>query len=320
MKQASRSSPLARIFLTLSVLALGVVGTVGVLWYLEKIELPFLSRTKTAPPPPPGTVPILLSVKDIPAYSKITREDLFDAVGKPRLFYLSPKEIEERGLIADFNKIVGRVVSHDVKKGYGFREKDLLPDGTRPGVAGGVPPGKRALVIEATKIQGIHALKAGDHIDLIARIMIDAPRNVDKNLQNVLAVSGDGSPKKLAVVKALVQNGYVVQPVMTRQSPSTSSSLTQGQKTQMKPVQEIVIAVDPKEVAPLTQALGTGAEVTAAYRSAQPNDSDATTITPGTPPPPPVTSIEIIRAGGKRDFAHFAGTKGNSILLHDDDK
>jgi len=311
MRPSSRPSLVGRAILWLGLLTVGVVGTVGVLWSMGKIELPFLSRAKAPFEPPPGTVPVLLSAKEIPAYTRITRDHLFDVNGKPNLFYLPPEEVKHRELFTDINAILNRVTARDIKKGYAFRDKEFLPEGSRAGVAGGVPPGKRALVVEATKIQGIFGLKAGDSFDLVASVHIDPAKANDKVSQALyLANQPGGTAKKHARVNALVQNGYVVQGVSMRQTPTTSASLTQGQKTQMKPVQEIVIAVAPQEVAPLTEALGIGAEILAVYRSGQPGEVQVSVDTPGSPPPLKLYAIEVI-IGHKRDVVLFPQFKQN---------
>jgi Flp pilus assembly protein CpaB len=257
------------------------------------VPIPFLTAARAEFVPPEGTLHVYLTVKEVPAYTRINREHLFDASGKPKLLWLTPEDIEKSGgLLTQRDDILGRVVSHDIRAGYGFTDKDFLPKGTRAGVEGGIPPGKRALVIDASKVHGIHALKLGDHFDLLASVMVEPAKG-----------SGPMAPpaeKKQAVVKALVQNGVVVKPVANR-PPAQGSP----KKNNDKPVEEIVIAVEPEEIASLTAALAVGSDIMAAYRSGHPDDAKlGKDVTPGTPPPVRPTTIEVIQ-GTHREFVSF---------------
>jgi len=110
--------------------------------------------------------------------------------------------------------------------------------------------------------------------------------------------------QKQATVRVVVQNGSIVEPMMTRQIPVANNSLTQGLIVRTKPVQEVVIAVAPSEVARLTEALAVNADISCVPRSGRPDDP-RDSITPelypvspfgGTVPrptaAPPVASVE----------------------------
>ena len=56
--------------------------------------------------------------------------------------------------------------------GEPFIEADFLPKGTLPGVVAGIPPGKRALTLEAGKLKGVDKLQAGDHLDILAAVPV----------------------------------------------------------------------------------------------------------------------------------------------------
>ena len=62
----------------------------------------------------------------------------------------------------------------------------------------------------------------------------------------------------------------MVTPARTRNVPVSSSSLTQGTTTRTVPVQEIVIAVEPEEVALLNEAMDLKYEITCVARSGRP--------------------------------------------------
>ena len=73
-----------------------------------------------------------------------------------------------KGVITDMAKIRGRVTAREKEAPFFFVENDFLPKGTHPGVAGGTPPGKLAITLDASKLRGVHDLKEGDHVDLLA--------------------------------------------------------------------------------------------------------------------------------------------------------
>jgi Flp pilus assembly protein CpaB len=278
----------------------GGVATVIGLW-AAGVDFPFLKQG----PDTRGKVPVPTNPRPIPAYTKITRDDLLvPETGQPRYMYLPPADVKQLGLIIDFSKIVGRVIDHDKPAFFPFLETDFLPTGTRPGIVAAIPPGKRAITVEVTKIQGIHALKAGDRLDILASMAID----MQKVLQHGSAAPGTAGVQsgilaqlKQARVRVLVQNGALISPVHTRVVPLTAPSLTQGSVTRTKPIQEAIIAVDPEEIAPLTEAIAIEANITCVARSGLPDDPGLTSITPsGVDPSENVAVIERI-VGGRRE-------------------
>ncbi len=297
-----RRSWLAPILLGSGLLTAGVGGTLGTLVATGVVPNPFFVKEEKTFQPPEGTVPVLLSVKAIPAYTKVTRDHLFEVTGKPKLFHLTPAEIETRGIYTDFNKILGRVTSHDVKPGYAFREKDFLPEGARDGVAGGTPAGKRAMVLDAAKLQGVHALRANDHVDLIATYPVDVAKPNNKNVIG----EAENAPKKQALVKVLVQDGVVILPVTTRQVPQPKST---SAKPVMMTLQEVVLAVEPTEIAAIGEALGAGAEVMAVFRSGQPGEPVKALPTPGSQPKAPPVRIEVLQGETRQVFTFAKGIR-----------
>ena len=84
-------------------------------------------------PIPKDWVQIPMCARPIPAYTKITRDYLFDPkTGQWASVYLPPKEVP-KGVILDVSKILGRVMAREKPAGYAFKEEDFLPEGTRPG-------------------------------------------------------------------------------------------------------------------------------------------------------------------------------------------
>lgn len=252
-----------------------------------------------------GKVRTLVPARDIPAYAKVTRDDLFDSRRGMFSFVDLDKEFaEDNGVFVTATEIVGRVMARPKRPGYVFTEADFLPKGTRPGMAGGTPAGKRALRIDVDLVRGIIGLNPGDRFDLVAaRTVLPDP------VISAAGVSGEAgkgpafvglyseiagrgargaapSPRKRepeARVDVIVQGGVVVSPIETRLVPVSSTSLTAGQVTSTRPVQEMVIALAPEEVAPLMAALRLESDLTCLARSGRPEDN-ADSLTPGLMP------------------------------------
>ena len=70
----------------------------------------------------------------------------------------------------------------------------------------------------------------------------------------VLASPDTSLLPKRSVVRPLVEDGVVVTPVHIRMAPMSASSLMGGASTRTVPQQEVTIAVEPGEVAPLAEA------------------------------------------------------------------
>ena len=254
--------------------------------------------------PPPGSVAIPSAAKPIPAYTAVKLEHLVDPkTGQIKWLYLPEDGVPDAALRSP-TQIVGRVMKRDKSAGYAFQESEFLPEGTRSGVAGGTPPGKRALTLDTSRIGGIHALQAGDHLDLLASAPIDEKKFRGENAGLLQARNLASSAVGQADVRVIVHDGVIVSPVTTRGIPTTTSSLTEGARTTMTPVQEVVIAVAPEEVAPLNEAFALEMKVMAVARSGHPDDPGAESVTPGSKAPQKTTVTEFI-VGGKRETIVF---------------
>ncbi len=86
----------------------------------------------------------------------------------------------------------------------------------------------------------------------------------------------------------IVQDGVVVAPLETRSMPYTANTLTQGAVQRNRTVNEMAIAIDPSEVAALTEQLAIGAVISCFPRSSHPDDPS------GSPTP----GLEVDRSGG----------------------
>lgn len=226
-----------------------------------------------------GMIAIPTPSRPIPPYTKVTRDYLLDETGKLSLMYLPPNAVTPQ-MYARLDEILGRVTKKAKPTGYVFTEEDFLPKGSRAGLVAAVPPGKRGIRIEADQVMGLYGLNIGDRFDLIATIPIDAQKGakglkIGGAYQEVMTLQAELTNwMKQATVRVLVQNGQLVEPLTTRAVPISTNSLTQGRVTRTKPIQEYVIAVDPQEVALLTQAIAVKAQINAVPRSGQPGDPE----------------------------------------------
>ena len=186
--------------------------------------------------------------------------------------------MEDVGVLVDARDIVGRVLARSKSPGYVFTDDDFLPEGTRPGLVAGIPPGKRAMRIEVEKVEGIVGLLPGDRFDIIAALPVGSKgAGIKLPYSGVFAdqmnaqteLSGLG---RQARVDVLVQGGVVVSELQTRQVPIARATLTQGTTVRTVPRQEMVIAIDPEEVAPLMESIAVEAQITCIARSGRPDD------------------------------------------------
>lgn len=285
-------------------------GTLGTLVALGTVPLEKLAFWRSPPPKEPtipaGYVAVPISAKPIAAYVKVTRDHLFNTkTGRFASVYLPPDQITPEMKVR-MNDVMGRVLDHDKPAGYVFTEKDFLPPGTREGWTAGIPPGKRAFRLDAGRIAGVHGLRAGDRIDIVASVPLDKPRHGRTE-------PWASQPAKQAEVRVLVQDGVIVAPVAARAMPTTTSSLTQGTRTSTRPVEEILIAVAPEEVSRLSEAETLEYGLTAVAHSGHPDDQAFAAERVADPPAPPrPRAIETI-VGSKRHTVFFPPDGGSPV-------
>jgi Flp pilus assembly protein CpaB len=274
------------------VTAIVVAVGIGALWATGVIDP--LAPFRKEPPSLKGMVQIPVSAVVIPAYTKITRDHFWNPkTGSFATLTVRQEQVSQE-MIGTMSQIIGRVMDHDKPVGYAFTESDFLPKGTRPGLVAGIPPGKRAMRIPLEKIPGLAGLLPGDRFDLVSTLPIDiggagiAGGGIYGKQLEVQARMAN--LQKQATVRVVVQNGNIVQPVTTRQVPVANSTLTSGLIVRTKPVQEVVIAVGPGEVAHLTEALAVGADVACIPRSGRPEDP-RDSVTPESSPISPYGGV-----------------------------
>jgi Flp pilus assembly protein CpaB len=280
MRTPARGYSARRKWLGLSpaaIAAIVVVMAIGGLWIGGVID-PIRLFRGSGEPSHRGQVAIPVSAMVIPAYTRITRDHLWNPTTHNfAVIYLRPEQITPE-IKRTQSSVIGRVMDHDKPPTYVFTEADFLPPGTKPGLVAGIPSGKRAMRVPAEKITGLIGLLPGDRFDLLSTLPIDGGGAASGGMGGGLYArqlelqARLTNWQKQATVRVVVQNGNIVQPMTTRQVPVSNPSLTQGIIVRTKPVQEVVIAVFPSEVAHLTEALAVGAEVTCIPRSGRPDD------------------------------------------------
>jgi hypothetical protein len=283
-------------------LPVAAVGAIGTLWFMGQIELPFLSRGERIPP---GRVRVPYSARPIPAYTKITRDWIMDEHANYKYYYVEPQDVEKGKMLVDIDQIFGRVLKHDKPPGYVFTESDFMPKNTRPGLAAGVPPGRKLVTLDVSKVDGFYGLHAGDHVDLMATFPIEMPKGggavgsgrFGSMLQQEATFA---TMQKRARTRPLAQDAILVTGEHIRQKPTISRSLAQGTMVRNIPVQEIDIAVKPDDVSAINEALTTEVKITATAHSGQPGEDDSLE-TPGSDPLGEVPVIEAV-IGNKSQY------------------
>ncbi|MEZ6110802.1 MAG: hypothetical protein R3C99_07300 [Pirellulaceae bacterium] len=183
--------------------------------------------------------------------------------------------MELGGAMMNINAIIGRVVKKDKRAGMGFQESTFFPQGTPEGIAGATPPGMRAITLDATKLTGVHALNAGDRIDLMASVPLAEIGSFQSQYNSrlpgatLVATSSSSQLDSATEPMLLAQGAVVLKPVYVRNEATTSSSLTQGKRIQNVPKYEVAIAVAPDDVIPLQSALNKSLAITCITHSMQ---------------------------------------------------
>src|SRR5437773_2584875 len=110
------SSALGPALIAGAVLVTGLVVTVGALAASGRIELPFWKRKSPAAPPagpPEGTLAVPVTIRAVPAYTRLTRDHFWDAkAGKFAVVHLYPREVLP-GMLTGLDQILGRVLAMD---------------------------------------------------------------------------------------------------------------------------------------------------------------------------------------------------------------
>ncbi len=287
--------------LALGVVLLALLGGALLLHASGVIDIPLLSgkRQEVAVIPRidmTGKVIVPISSQVIPAYSAVAREHLIDRRTNTFSTYVMREDRLPKGALLSNMDILTRVLKRDKPNGMMFVESDFYPKGTRPGPTAGVPSGMRALRLRASAVPGLHGLQQGDRFDIVMTTEVEIeeqrapsrsagrPRlDFDGPYASLLKADLNApEPRPAPVVKrryaevhVVVENGLVVQPVHKREETRLTATLLRGAKREVKPVEELIIAIAPKEVSALNHALAVEAMLQVAMRSGQAEDPKA---------------------------------------------
>jgi hypothetical protein len=221
-----------------------------------------------------GLIAVPKSVRPIKAFTKIRREDIIDLnLAEESYYWMTPAQVKANPeWIINPSLIIGRVLAHDKEKDYVFAEKNFLPEGTRPGIVGGTPAGKRAMVINVDQIPGLELLNAGDQFDLLTTV--SGGGSTGSSVDYAALLGGIKAPE-LRVgqratsggVRVLVQDGTLIS-----LSKTTPPANTRSARASTNTVATIALA--PEEVALMTEALGNSTKMFCVARSGQPEDAE----------------------------------------------
>ncbi|MGF1572225.1 MAG: hypothetical protein ACFCU1_04065 [Sumerlaeia bacterium] len=208
----------------------------------------------------PGAGEILLPISkfNIPAFDRVGIQDVAMVIVKESM-------ITGPAPITDATQINGRILKTDKLAGRFFAEEDFMPIGTKSGIAGATPPGKRGITVRADKIVGAYSLQAGDTFDLLLTVNSRTAANTSSILGSTL---GYGAPGSTILV---VNGGVVLRSVTPRLESREVRKGMIGSETEIQqtPVNELSIAISPNEVATLTAAISSNQELVAVVRSGQ---------------------------------------------------
>jgi hypothetical protein len=278
----STSSRLATTVSTLGgpLVALGLVTALGIGLTVLILAYAGWFRTTAARPSRAGLVAVPRSIRPLKAYTRIRREDIYDLrQGDESYYWMDAERVKANpDWLVRVDDIIGRVLATDKEEGYVFSEKNFLPKGSRAGIVGGIPPGKRSMVVAVDQTPGLEQLQAGDQFDLLVSSSTTLNKISGPAVEYAALLGGIKAPElrvgqRAAAdggVRVVVQAGTLlgvkdVTPPAGNRNPRTSTT-----------VRNATIAVAPEEVATLTEALGAGAKLFCVARSGQPRDRENT--------------------------------------------
>ena len=96
---------------------------VMLLWYSGVLNLSIFG---SKPPSTAGLIPIPTPARTIPAYTRVTRDHLWDPTkNQIAVVYLPPSAVTKEML--RLPDIIGRVLNHEKTPGYVFTDGDFMP-------------------------------------------------------------------------------------------------------------------------------------------------------------------------------------------------
>lgn len=253
------------------------VSAIAAIVLLAALGIIDLSKLRSNQPSTAGLIAVPTAAVPIPAHTRIRRDHLWDrANGRIAVVYLPPRAVTKE-MLQNITQVIGRVLDADKQPGYVFTDADFLPRGTREGLVAGIPAGKRAIRVSVDRVEGLYGLNAGDRFDIVATLPIDAngggrSLNLGGPYGQEIALEAELSNwDKQATVRVIVQNAVIVEPLAARGAP-VAQTTAPGAAARARAIQEAVIAVNPNEVALLTEAMAVEAKLSSIPRSGRPDD------------------------------------------------
>ena len=277
-RQSTRRSFTRTAFLVVFMFLVVGGGFFGVLWAAGYLEF--------APETHEGQIAFPASAQPIPAYTKITQEHLIN----PQTQKLHIRWVEaataQPYMIRDLSQIMGRVAAHDISPNKILTESNLLPKGTRPGLTAGVPPGKRSMTLDVSKVPGLESLRRGDRFDLLTALPMRKEGKRDSNVKYGALLGGLKPPdtragrlQRQTGVKVLVRSGVMVAHTKGQEQSTEGGNALVVPDARNRQTNQLAItatiAVDPAEVMPLIAALGLDVKIYCVAHSGHPDSADA---------------------------------------------
>lgn len=258
------------------------------------------------------------------AYEVVTKEHLINPQTQTiHVVWLSPETVAT-GVQRDLLQVVGRVAAKDKAAGLAFTERDFLPRGTRPGLAAGVPPGKRALTIPAEKVTGLELLRQGDRFDLVVALPSQASLD-QSNVEYAVLLGGikpmdtrAGQLARQTGVRTLAKEGTMVALVQGKNTSTSGKEglvVPAGNRTTKATEVQAVIAISPEEVNRVSEALGQDLKIFCVAHSGHAESADHQFVEPSLEGmiavPAPVNRLSAFSAITQEDLADSVTGKLN---------
>jgi hypothetical protein len=279
---------------------LAVVGGIAIVASLAAagvVTLPFTHKSALASDKSSdhkGQIPVPIAARSIAVFSAVQPADLFDPnTHAVKISWVEPENAKKMGFMTQYPELLGRVVNHDKSPGYAFTEADFYPKGAQPTPANAVEPNMRGLYVDPNKIEGLAALKRGDHFDLMAVKPNPGAHENDRTGTSYgnAAIARSESDRRVwnTSSRALVQDGKVIMAL-----PAASAG-------KAKPGDQMYIQVSPDEFVDLQDALTLGARISCATRPAIVG-ATSTRPLPDPSAPVPTDTIEVLSGSKSRRY------------------
>jgi hypothetical protein len=261
------------------------------------------------PAAPEGMVVVPAAPKGLPAFEPLTRESLRNQETRREEWrLLDARTAADEHVLTDPQKLLGRILNKEKRQGEYFVEGDFLPPWVKPGLAARVPPGKCAVVIPLAKRELQQKSEPSQSSDA------NHKTNGEPQLVEVQEQTVDGSHIDILAARPLQFGSNVV---------VVSGGSTLANRMRVTPVVhdgillhqtslDVVLAVDPAEVAPLEEALAGHAVLRMVLHSGQVPDPSKEPSVAGFDGSGGASTIEAL-VGSKREIYVFGGANQPAV-------